>query len=263
MNTKLIPNKLLVGISTGVIGLATGVVLGKFLSDRRWKGSVNHMLDDLQADMKLQKLGRRMDPNFVVWDKQPKTDDGGDPLVVDHEQFNEERSLQVLRGNELVDELKQHHLAEQAEAQERREAARHHTFDTPTDDWDYEAERNIRSTKEIYVIHRDEYAGNEFGYHQSTIEYYAEDGVMVDVLEHPIYNYTDFVGPEALDQFGHGSGASDVVFVRNEKEKAEFEVLLNKGSYEKEVLGLETEEEYREQDLRHSKYPIYKFPIRE
>jgi hypothetical protein len=265
MNTKLNPSKLVVGLATGAIGLVTGVALGKFLSDRRWARSVDDMLTSVQHDMKMEKLQRRFDSNFQVFDKvfdKASTSTPTEPTI-STEQFNEERSLRIIQGEGKDVELEAQAWADQAEALSRREAARHHTFDTPTDDWDYESEKNLRSDKEIYVIHRDEYVNDEMGYHQSTIEFYVQDAVMVDVLEHPIYNYTDFVGHEALDQFGHGSGDNDVVYVRNEREKAEFEVLRNSGSYEREVLGMEAEDEYREQDLKHSRYPQYKFPIRE
>jgi hypothetical protein len=266
MNTTIrsfMTNRKVVALSAGAIGFVTGGVVGILVTKRMIQNAMYEMLDDVEHDMKMQKLQRRFDSNFQVFDKvfDKATTSAPTEPTISTEQFNEERSLRIIQGEGKDPELER--LLDEEEAQIRREAARHHTFDTPTDDWDYEAEKNIRSDKEIYVIHRDEYVADEMGYHQSTIEFYVQDAVMVDVLEHPIYNYTDFVGHEALDQFGHGSGDNDVVYVRNEREKAEFEVLRNSGSYEREVLGLETEEEYREQDLKHSRYPQYKFPIRE
>jgi hypothetical protein len=268
MNTQIrsfMTNRKVVALSAAAIGFVTGGVVGTLVTRRLFQNAMLEMLDDMKHDMKMEKLQRRFDSNFQVFDKvfdKASTSTPTEPTI-STEKFNEERSLRIIQGEGKDVELEAQAWAEQAEAMSRIEAARHHTFDTPTDDWDYEAEKNIRSDKEIYVIHRDEYVNDEMGYHQSTIEYYTEDGVMTDALQHPIYNYTDFVGHEALDQFGHGSGDNDVVYVRNEREKAEFEVLRNSGSYEREVLGMEAEEEYRDQDLRHSRYPQYKFPIRE
>jgi hypothetical protein len=209
------------------------------------------MADEMRDDSQIRRLARRMDTNFMPFDN---------PKVLRDIKLDSIQLVPVEPGapNEV-------HLFPDMteEAQERREAARHHTFDTPNDDWDYEGELNARSKKEIYIIHRDEYVRDEMGYHQSTIEFFTQDAVMTDALQHPIYNYSDFVGSEALDQFGHGSGDANVVYVRNEREKAEFEVLRNEGSYEIEVLGLEVEGEYSDQDIKHSKHPTYRFPIRE
>jgi len=244
-------NTKVVAISAAAIGLVTGGVVGSLVTRRLFINAMIDELDNQEHDAKMERLQRRFDPNFMVLDKMK----GPDVVAVD------KWDRAVIAGTDpeferLLDE-------EQTELEARRESARHHTFDTPNEDWDYEGEQNARSTKEIYIIHRDEFVRDEMGYHQSTIEFFTKDAVMTDELQHPIYNYTDFVGHEALDQFGHGSGDANVVYVRNEREKAEFEVLRNESSYEIEVLGLEVEGEYTEQDLRHSRYSTQRFPIRE
>jgi hypothetical protein len=55
--------------------------------------------------------------------------------------------------------------------------------------------------------------------------------------------------------FGHGSGDPNVVYIRNEKLQAEYEVLRDPGSYEIEVLGGHVEREMQEVDLKHSRQP--------
>lgn len=257
MNTAIrsfMTNRKVMALSAAAIGFVTGGLVGTIVTRRLFINAMIDEIDNREHDAKMERLQRRFDPNFMVLDKK----DG--PT---EEQYNEGRSMSIIQGAGKDPELERLLDEEAADFAQRREAARHHTFDTPTDDWDYEVERNIRSSKVIYVIHRDEYIQDEMGFDQSTIEFYTQDGVMTDALQHPIYNYTDFVGHEALDQFGHGSGDNDVVYVRNEQEKAEFEVLLNHGSYEQEVLGIEVEAQYQEQDIKHSKFPNYRFPIRE
>lgn len=261
MNTALqsvLSNRKVVALSGAAIGFVAGGVAGILITRRLIFNALMEELDNTAHDAKMERLQRRFDPNFTDFSK---------PREIREAKLHSLNLTPVEPGafNEvhIVGKTFEEAQAEADEINARVEAARHHTFDTPTDDWNYETELNVRSTKEIYVIHRDEYVRDEMGYHQSTIEFYTQDAVMTDALQHPIYNYTDFVGDEALDMFGHGSGDADVVYVRNDREKAEFEVLRNHGSYEREVLGLETEEEYREQDLKHSRYPNYKFPIRE
>jgi hypothetical protein len=114
---------------------------------------------------------------------------------------------------------------------------------TNNDDWDYEAELQTRKFDEPYIIHVDEYVGDEMGFKQETLTYYEGDDIMADIMDTPVYNWPMVTGPL---RWGHGSKDSNVVYVRNEKLKKEYEVLRHHGSFEVEVTGLE------EAELRHS-----------
>lgn len=134
------------------------------------------------------------------------------------------------------------------------EVVQKHIFSDTSDDWDWEAERNHREKAQIYIIHKDEYMNDEMGYSQDSLTYYQGDQVLVDSLDKPIYNHTNFVGHDL--RFGHGSDDPNVVYIRNEREKMEYEIILHTGYYLAEVEGLEVEEEYAERDLRHSVAPM-------
>ena len=54
-------------------------------------------------------------------------------------------------------------------------------------------------------------------------------------------------------RFGHGSNDPNVVYIRNDRLKAEYEVLLNSGSYQEEILGQKFEKEAKD-ELKHSTY---------
>lgn len=123
-------------------------------------------------------------------------------------------------------------------------------FDTSIPGWDYEKELNERSEKDIYIITYDEFYGDELHYKQDQLTYYQGDDVLVDSMNKPVHNYHRFVGDEM--KFGHGSKDPNVVFIRNEKQMIEWEIALDTGRYETEVLGLDVEEEYEEKDLKHS-----------
>ena len=124
------------------------------------------------------------------------------------------------------------------------------------DDWNYEKETMTRTPGEPYVIHVDEFQGDEMGYDsQSTLTYYEKDGILTDEQNVPIYNPHQVVGEL---KFGHGSNDPNVVYIRNEKMKAEYEVLRDPSSYELEVLGYDAEEEM-ENELKHSRHQVMKF----
>jgi hypothetical protein len=121
------------------------------------------------------------------------------------------------------------------------------------DHWDYEDELRRRTDEEPYVLHKDEFFAEEKGYTQVTCVYYEGDNIMVDSEEEkPIYNHVRTTGPL---RFGHGSGDPNTFYVRNDKLKAEFEVLKDPGLYSVEVLGLEIEDNQRVKDLKHMHEP--------
>lgn len=108
--------------------------------------------------------------------------------------------------------------------------------------WDYQREIAGRLDGEPYVIHQDEFSGNETGYTQTTYTYYAKDDVLVDDDSgHPLPHGDIIVGQNNL-RFGHGTDDIDVVFVRNDKLQLEMEICRVHDSYEEKVLGLENSE---------------------
>jgi hypothetical protein len=125
--------------------------------------------------------------------------------------------------------------------------------DTPSD-WDWEEEKQHRSKAEIYIIHQDEYMNQEKDWPQDALTYYEGDQVLVDALDKPIYNHAQFIGYDL--RFGHGTEDPNVVYIRNEREQMEYEVIRHTGHYLVEVEGLEIEEAYAEQDLKHSAAPM-------
>jgi hypothetical protein len=122
-------------------------------------------------------------------------------------------------------------------------------METVEDEWDQEAEEADRGPDAPYVIHREEFFAGTTGYAQDSLEFFAGDGITCDDHQVPVYNADKILGRL---EFGRGSGDSDIVYIRNESLKAEYEITRNPGSYQTEVLGIEAEEEAEENDLKHS-----------
>ena len=142
------------------------------------------------------------------------------------------------------------------------EAVRSNVFasmSAENDIWDIDEEVKHRNPHTPYVIHYDEFFGEEMAtenYLQKTMTYYAGDGVLCDEDEKPVYNIVDVVG-DCLNKFGHGSKQDNVVYGRNMTRQEEYEVLLDPGKYETEILGIEAEHE-EARELKHSQQR--KFP---
>jgi hypothetical protein len=125
--------------------------------------------------------------------------------------------------------------------------------DLPDDDWDYVNEVAQRTEDAPYIIHRDEYFAQENEYKQVTIMYYEGDQVLCDEQDVPIYNPEKVVGQL---EFGKGSQDQSIVYIRNDKLEVEFEVILDHGFYQVEVLGAQVETQLGRDDLKHS---VHKF----
>lgn len=121
-------------------------------------------------------------------------------------------------------------------------------FAANNDDWNYDSELEHRSENAPFVIHRDEFYGDEEDYTQCTVTYYASDNILVDEDDTPIYNHDSIIGPLL---FGHGSGDQNIFYVRNDKRNTEYEVVHDPGFYSVEVLGLDVDD-VKSNELKHS-----------
>lgn len=147
-------------------------------------------------------------------------------------------------------------LAELLEEEKYTSPTTKSVFEEDDGDWNYQFELNAREGQDIYVIHRDEFFADEMEYTQGQLTYYKGDDMLTDELGKPIVPYRKWVGA-TLNRFGHGSKDPNVVFVRNDKEKMEWEIALDLGYYAVEVLGNDVEDVYQEQDLKHSAVPRF------
>lgn len=105
--------------------------------------------------------------------------------------------------------------------------------------WDYAVELASRTPDEPYIIHKEEFRENDKNYSQVTYTYYEGDDVMVDESERPLPHADLVVGQTNL-KWGHGSDDPNLVYIRNEKLESDMEICRSPGSYEEEVLGLDS-----------------------
>lgn len=101
------------------------------------------------------------------------------------------------------------------------------TFDMPDPDPDHP-----------YLITVDEYMEDET-FDKITLEYYEEDDTLADEQETIVPDIEGTVGQANLLHFGRGSKDKNVVYVRNQRLRADFEVCRDEGSFAKTVLGLQ------------------------
>ena len=91
-----------------------------------------------------------------------------------------------------------------------------------------EGEKGATSNDEPYIISPDDFMASS--YESSTLLYYA-DGVLADDDNNVISSYIGLIGPKALNSFGQYQ--EDTVFVRNDKLKTDFEIILDTREFSK------------------------------
>jgi len=234
--SKIFNNTIFVPASVGVVSFGLGVGVGYILSRR-----IKHQQHSNPSQLKFDYKG--VEEFLAAHEEEPVEEPAKE---TDTELLEPDKEGVVTLGKQFVD-----HLVSETEESTDEPVART-IFAGTTDEWNYEEEIKLRSSTQPYVIHRDEFYGDEVEYTQSTLTYYAGDDILVDENDSPIYNHDTVVGPL---RFGHGSEDPNVFHVRNDLRKAEYEIIHDQGLYSKEVLGLDIEDNQRVKDLKHSDGP--------
>lgn len=94
-----------------------------------------------------------------------------------------------------------------------------------------------------YVVSAEEFSEEKTHYDKITLTYFSEDNTLIDDREEIIPNIDELIGPEAVMNFGNQSDDPNVVYIRNNKRNADFEVVLDERSYTEVVLGFVSEKE--------------------
>ena len=125
-------------------------------------------------------------------------------------------------------------------------------FANVDDDWDYATEIAKRIPGQPYIVHRDEFFENEDDHSQVTVTYYKGDNILCDTDDTPIYDPETYVG--RVLEFGKGSQDPNVVYIRNDRVGIDYEVLLDHGYYQVEVLGQALADNFKADEVKHHKF---------
>lgn len=228
-----------VPVGVGVISFGIGIGFGMLLEQRRnyQKNKLQDVIVEINADTSKYDEAFKEDNSTIEVEYEEKNEHK--PVIID------EKDLRVAQGRIVAERLKRTMTMDKEPAPEFTSTI----FAGDDEDWNFEVEVKSRTRYAPYILHKDEFFSNEEEYTQSTLSYFAGDDIMCDEDDSPVYGYHNIVGDL---KFGHGSGDPNVFYVRNDKQKAEFEITYNTGHYAVEVQGLEIENNERVKDLKHS-----------
>jgi hypothetical protein len=241
----------IVPAAIGVIGFGSGLGLGFFLGKRKADpddGLVYETIDGSTLEFEFEDVEVTFAPapDETTPERPPK-------VVIDEEVAVDKGILTV----DSLSDLRPSMVSEEAVEEEPVKAVVEveEVIVTPQEEldieWDYEEEIEKRTETAPYILHKEEFYADEKNYTQSSLTYFAVDETLADEDNRPIYNHSAVTGPLL---FGHGSGQEDVVYIRNDERRAEYEVTRVEGRYTIEVLGYELEHDAEVEDIKHSKH---------
>jgi len=226
--SKILHHPVTIPAAVGVASAAGGLVVG-YLLGKKARAELHHPDQEELNEISRQVEESRARRRVVINEEELRKIDSRPPVVPE--------------GSEEIDP----NTWEEPEP----EVIIRNVFAEAGDDWDYEVEKRNRDSTAPYVLHKDEFYGEELGFTQHTYTYFDGDDILADEEDKPIYNHETIVGDM---RFGHGSGDNKVVYIRNEKRKEEYEIVKDPGLYSVEVLGLEIEhnDRVKNKNLEHS-----------
>lgn len=99
-----------------------------------------------------------------------------------------------------------------------------------------------RNPDRPYVIKAEEWYHNETDYDQITLTYWADDDVLADDAKRMVVDVDSVVGATNLHRFGFLSDNADIVYVRNDRLGADYEITKDERNYSEVVHGVDPDE---------------------
>jgi hypothetical protein len=127
------------------------------------------------------------------------------------------------------------------------QVVKQYQFEQPEDPANEEFEEPAEKidTEKPYIISLEEFMEERTDLEKLTLTYYEGDDVLCDDRDVAILDYEKSIGDDALSKFGHLSKDPNVVYVRNEKIEADYEIVKDHRSFSEAVLGIREEKEVR------------------
>lgn len=252
--SKLVHSPTGLSAVVGIVGFGAGVGLGYILGRRNSRYEVYEPAPRVGLVLNAEDLQTIRDENTSEAEASDEDDEDADEDDEDDvsEESITENETYISAKSFIEEKLRGASVVVEETVVEEPSLPIENIFAGDDDDWNYEEEIAKRTPTAPYVLHKDEFYNEERGFYQSTLTWYEGDKTLSDQEGQPVYNYEEIIGPF---KFGHGSGDKDVFYIRNEKLRAEYEILFDPGHFAVEVLGYEIEHDAEVQDVKHSHTP--------
>lgn len=219
--------KIIIGVSTAVVG-ALGTALGYLVAKNRLETKYAQLAEEEIAEAKAfyQHVNRTEFTSISeIADARGVEVDGDDFIETNSDVARAARAFvdyAAMASGPVVGEPKE---AVRVEV-EPGAVANVFVNGKPlvADEFDDIADVTLRTPDRPYIITEEEYQEGAEAFDQSALNYYTGDGVLADDHGDPVVDIDEAVGDENLLRFGHGTHDPDLVHIRNERFRIDFEV---------------------------------------
>ena len=201
-----------------VLGAAAGAVTTWFVVRKRYEQIAQEEIDSVKEVFSKRYAEEKADD---ISDKSEMTEEELDRIEEENDETPEEETVKV-DYHKMVGKYTEEKPDISEIVKEKEDKLEHHNVFEEEEEY----EKPIVHDKP-YIIPPDEY-GLDHEYDQIGLTLYS-DHVLADDMDEVVENVEELIGYDALNHFGEYE--EDSVYVRNDKLKAEYEILLDLRKY--------------------------------
>lgn len=223
-----------------VVSTATGSAGGYIFAKKRLEKKYMEMAQE------------QIEAAKIFYSQKSKSGEYADPIdlaakYADEDDMSEEDRALMLEVKEALEELQYNPSAEvrvvaEVEQIEVTESIKKNMFDTHEEsevvlDFDLDDELEKKAKGEPYILEEEEYLEGASEYKQHALVWYEGDGVLAsDEDDSVIQNVKRAIGEGNL-RFGYGTKQQNLVYIRNDRLRAEYEITRSREKYSVVVGG--------------------------
>lgn len=232
-----------VAVASAAVGAGIAVLATKKFFETKYERLANEEIE--QARLHFKNLYNKPDLSDLVKteDEEPEEEI---EVAVEGEMVREAAKILNEQGYTPYNKPEEVKTQTTVEEVEVKASIAKNIFDSQspidTDDYDLDDEYEKRDLGQPWILEKENFFENANEYSQTSLTYFEGDDVLCDEQDRAIRDYEKVIGPDNL-HFGRGSGDKNVVYIRNDKLKADYEIVRNQRKYTQEVLGLEDPED--------------------
>lgn len=252
---QIVKNNPVVLVGVAVVSAAVGAGVATLISKRHFKLKYEKLASQEIAEARLfykqmNKTDEYSDPSSLA----EKYDDENPDVAelnpeIERETEMVKTAVKVLEDQKYIaydkpTQTTEERVEVQASIQKNVFEA-HPPVDEQEDDFDLDDELEKKAAGRPYIIEAEQFFENEEEHTQTALTWFEGDEVLVDERDQPIRNVEGVIGGVANLRFGAGSKDANMVYIRNDRFSADYEVSRSTGKYAEEVLGFIQHEDRR------------------
>lgn len=243
MNREMV--KLIIGTGSGIL---IGGFVGYVVTQRVLSAKYESKLDEEVARIKAFYQSKRKDAAIEEFEfkstREEYTPEEIDELSEEElEVYREELQRDLVskgRNSKIVQKLGYSETPDASEVRpdvEDRKMTIDEEQEIDEDDELLQEMRLARTNTSPFVITIDEFMEDDPEYEKVSVTYFDGDQILSDSQDKVIPEVEEIIGHDALTKFGLFSKDKNIVYVRNERIKTDFEVALDQRSFTEAIAG--------------------------